>query len=44
MSKKEKGLVNVDVSVVIEGVRGIRAINSNGTIQLKNKKYPNKKV
>ena len=30
LSKKEKGLMDVDNSVVIAGVRGIRVINGNG--------------
>ena len=43
IEQKGKGLMDMDNCVVITGW-GIRAINSNGTIQLKNKKYPNKKV
>ena len=40
LSKKEKGPMDMDKSVMIAGRRGIRGLNGNGknTIQIKNEK------
>ena len=35
MSKKEKGLMDMDSSVVIAGKRGVRGLNGNGKNRIK---------